>query len=79
MEEKQTKFEADLKIYFPEIYRLHELGKVDSHLWDMIQALLAMNMGKASGVVRIKYTEGFIEEVNKEERLLYGKRNRPGY
>lgn len=79
MDEKMTKFEKDLQAYFPEIYKLHQLGKVDQHLWQVVDAMLAMHTMKASGVVRIRYTEGFIEEANKEERLLYGKRSRPGY
>lgn len=75
----KTKFEEDLQAYFPEIHRLHELGKVDLNLWEAVNTLLAMNTDLATGSITINYTKGHIDGVRRQIDVLAFKGKRPGY
>lgn len=76
---KQSKFEEDLKAYFPHIWELHMLSKSDVHLWDLIDVLLKMRSEDVTGSVRITYTRGHIDAVRQDQDVLAGKAKRPGY
>lgn len=72
-----TKFEDDLKTYFPDIYKLHELGKAEAHVWDVITVLLEMRDSDVTGRVTINYSRGHIDRVRKESDVLAHKSSRP--
>lgn len=58
-----TKFEEDLKVFFPDIYKLHQLGKWDRHLWETIYTMLEMSDKSTYGDIRIVYQAGKINRV----------------
>lgn len=65
----QTKFETDLQAYFPDIYKLHQLGKYDKKLWDAIELMVQFYDGKDFGEVRITYQDGKINHIEKTIRV----------
>lgn len=77
--DKQTKFEEDLKAFFPHIWELHNLGKADSQLWELVECLLEMRREDVTGDIRITYTRGHIDSVRQGRDVLAGKAKRPGY
>lgn len=72
-------FETLLQNFAPDVYKLHMLGKVDSHLWEAIYTMLAANTSQITGTIQIKYTRGLIEDIDQTTRLLAFKASRPGY
>ena len=60
-----TKFEQDLKDFFPDIFKLHSYSKSDKFLWDAVYALLDMKDKDATGEVSIRYNAGRIERIVK--------------
>lgn len=79
MTDKPTKFEEDLKVYFPEIYGLHQLGKSDANLWDVVNVMLEMRDKDITGIVKISYSKGHIDSCRRDEDVLAHKGKRPGY
>jgi len=77
--EKQTKFEADLKAFFPHIWDLHMLGKSDANLWELVEVILTMRKEDTTGSIRITYTRGHIDSIRKDIDVLAYKGKRPGY
>ena len=61
--EKTTKFEQDLKQYFPDIYKLHQLGKFDKKLWIAINKMIAQYDNRLYGEIKISYQDGKINFV----------------
>ena len=66
---EKTKFETDLQAYFPDIYKLHQLGKFDKKLWQAIEIMLSFYDGKDFGEIEITYQEGKINHVSKTTRV----------
>lgn len=77
--EKMTKFEEDLKAFFPHIWDLHMLGKADLNLWEVVEVLLQNRKEDTTGVIRITYTKGHIDSIRREVDVLAYKGKRPGY
>ena len=69
-----TKFEKDLKVYFPQIYRLHELGKEEPHLWELMDEIIDMRIRESSGYIRVNYNKGHIDSIHKLQDILAFKR-----
>lgn len=61
----KTKFEKDLEEYFPDIYKLHQIGKEDPFVWEIIDAMLEMYEAKAYGRLLFTYQDGRINHVFK--------------
>ena len=59
----ETKFEKDLKTYFPDIYKIHQWGKFDRRVWMVFDSLLEMGEGNCFGEVTITYQNGKINHV----------------
>lgn len=78
-DDHQTKFESDLKAFFPDIWELHQLGKADANLWEVVDVLLEMRRRDITGQVRITYSRGHIDSVRQETDVLAFKGKRPGY
>lgn len=74
-----TKFEEDLKAYFPDIYRLHQLGKAEEHIWDLVEVILSMRAEDVTGRITIFYNRGHIDQVRKDIDVLAHKTSRPGH
>ena len=66
---KQTKFEQDLKEYFPDIYDLHIYGKTSPWFWEAVNLMKHMKDTDSSGMVEVRYSNGNIDRVRKEEIL----------
>jgi len=60
---KETKFEEDLKLYFPDIYKIHCAGKFDRYVWDVFEAMMQMIDVGGYGEVRVVYQAGRINRV----------------
>ena len=60
-----TKFEEDLKTYFPDIYELNILGKNDPNVWEIFHAMLEMRNKDSFGSIEIKYQGGKINHIVK--------------
>ena len=70
----QTKFEEQLKEFFPQIYRIHEVGKFDKYVWDVFDKMMEMVDGNEYGEVRVTYQSGKINLVSKTTNTT-AKRN----
>ena len=70
----KTKFEEDLKQFFPEIYKLHQYGKSRKYVWDAVYTIIEMIDEDQSGNVFIRFAEGHIDKVNKTEDLTFGRK-----
>jgi len=77
--EKMTKFEEDLKAFFPHIWDLHMLGKSDANLWELVDVILKMRSEDVTGAIRITYTRGHIDSIRQDVDVLAYKGKRPGY
>ena len=71
--EQKTKFEEQLEEYFPDIYRLHQLGKAEPHLWEAVSVLVEMRQVDATGKVFINYNRGHIDGLSKQVDVLAHK------
>lgn len=67
---KQTKFEEDLKHFFPEIYQIHTISKWDKHIWAVWDAMLEMIDTNSYGEIKIRYNKGKIDRLFKTENKL---------
>lgn len=76
-EEKLTKFEEDLKAFFPDIFKLHAYGKSDKFLWDAVYALLEYRDKDETGEILIRYNAGKIERIYKGVNLTAYESNKP--
>ena len=61
---KETKFEDDLKLYFPDIYEIHTAGKFDKYIWNVFAEMMEMMNSKGYGEVKITYQSGRINRVS---------------
>lgn len=77
-EQKQTAFEEQLKAYFPDIYGLHQLGKAEPHLWELVGLLQEMREADCTGKIWINYNRGHIDGVSKQVDVLAFKSVRGG-
>jgi hypothetical protein len=73
MDEKLTKFENDLRDFFPDIFKLHMYSKADKFLWDAVYALMDMRDKDQTGEVNIRFNSGKIERIVKAVNMTaYG-------
>lgn len=79
MSDTPTKFEADLKAYFPEIWELHQLGKSEANLWELITVIQSMRAEDITGRVIVSYTKGHIDRIMQDIDVLAYKGKRPGF
>lgn len=63
----KTKFEEDLKVYFPELSDLYALMKEDKRVWVVIKSMIDMFKGRKHGRVEITYQEGKINHIFQTE------------
>ncbi len=76
-DDPKTKFEKDLKAYFPEIYRLNSIGQWDKFFWDVITQMLKMVDDNKTGEIVIRYNCGRIDSLYTKENLLFGRSKDP--
>jgi len=60
---KETKFEEDLKLYFPDIYKIHTAGKFDKYIWNVFEEMMSIMNTKGYGEIKIIYQAGRINRV----------------
>ena len=60
---KETRFEEDLKLYFPDIYKIHEAGKFDKNIWNVFDSMIKMIDSNDYGEIKIIYHRGRINQV----------------
>lgn len=75
MSEPETKFEEDLKQFFPDIYKIHAHGKWDKFIWEVFDSMMEMVDASAYGEIKILYQHGRINQVIKSESRMQGKDN----
>lgn len=73
----ETKFEEDLKAYFPDIYKMNTIGKWDKFFWDAIREMTVMVDKRGSGEITIRYNAGRIDALYTKQNLLYGRSKDP--
>ncbi len=66
----QTKFEADLQAYFPDIYKIHAAGKFDKSVWDVFDAMMKMVDSNLYGEVVVTYQSGKINEIKHTVKVM---------
>jgi hypothetical protein len=66
--EYRNKFEQDLAVYFPDIYKLYKLGNEDRHIWPTVNAMIDMARNKY-GTIEIIYQQGRINYVNQKVQI----------
>ena len=71
----KTKFEQDLKNYFPEMYRFWSLFSYDKYYNELIDAVLEMVNQNATGQIRIIYQRGKINYITQEKHLTAFKKS----
>lgn len=74
-----TQFEELLKLHFPDIYALHQLGKSEAHLWELLALIQQMRTLDVTGRIEIFYTRGHIDRVLQTTDVIAFKASRPGY
>lgn len=77
IDDPKTKFENDLKTYFPDIYKINSIGKWDKFFWDAVNSMLKMVDTNASGEITIRYNAGRIDSLYLKENLLFGRSKDP--
>lgn len=77
--ELPTKFEEDLKAFFPDLWELHMLAKTDEQFWELVKALRVMRAEDVTGMIVINYSRGHIDGIKRQEDMLAHKAKRPGY
>jgi len=76
---EKTKFEKDLEVYFPKIYKLHQLGKWDKFLWETIYKMLDMADKSAFGEIKITYQRGKINHVYYTQQMTSREVHKDGF
>lgn len=66
-----TKFEQDLKNYFPEIYDLYVYGKADPKVWEVVYSLVDMWKQTSHGRVIVMYRGGKINYAACEKAYVF--------
>lgn len=77
MDQKETKFEEDLKAYFPDIYRIHSAGKFDKFVWEAINGMMEFMNENKFGELTIKYQNGRINQIMRTVVSTADKESRP--
>lgn len=73
---QETKFEQDLKEFFPDIYNLHVLGRQDPKVWTVVYALLEMKRDTSYGEITVTYQAGKINQAYKRCSLVAESRKK---
>jgi hypothetical protein len=60
---KETKFEEDLKLYFPDIYKIHNASKFDKYIWNVFDSMMEMMNTNGYGEIKVIYQDGKINRV----------------
>jgi len=76
-DDPKTKFEEDLKAFFPDIYKLNNVGKWDKFFWDVITQMIRMVDTNGSGEIYIRYNSGKIDSLYVKENILFGRSKDP--
>lgn len=76
-DDPKTKFENDLKTYFPDIYKINSIGKWDKFFWDVVDSMMKMVDENGTGEIVIRYNAGRIDSLYRKENLLYGRSKDP--
>jgi len=66
----ETKFEEDLREFFPKIYQLHMLGKLDDKVWEVIYQMLDFSKNNCYGKINISYQKGKINYFEQTKRMI---------
>jgi len=61
----KTKFEEQLKVYFPELSRFYVIAKDDSKVWTVIKEMVKMKKERTHGSLKVGYQQGKINGVVK--------------
>lgn len=69
----KTKFEEELKLYFPDIYQFYALLKFDRFYREMLDGILDMVNTDSYGSIEIIYQRGKINYVNQKKQLTAEK------
>lgn len=69
----KTKFEQDLELYFPDMYRFWSLFKFDPFYEEVMSGILEMVDRNAYGIIEIVYQNGKINFVNQKRQLTANK------
>ena len=62
-DDKLTKFEADLRDFFPDIFKLHLYSKADKFLWEAIYSLVEMREKDLTGEISVRFNMGKIDRI----------------
>lgn len=76
---EESKFEKDLKAYFPKIYKLHQLGKWDKFLWDLIYQMEDLATENAFAEIKIIYQMGRINNVYVTRKMTSREVQKDGF
>lgn len=66
---QQTRFEQDLKTYFPDLYQFWSLSKFDRNYDRLMDAILDMVNKNKYGTIEVFYQSGKINHVFKKENM----------
>lgn len=77
MTDPKTKFEQDLKAYFPDIYKINNIGKWDKFFWDAVNKMTEMANKNSTGEIVIRYNAGRIDALYHKENVLFGRSKDP--
>lgn len=73
----KTKFEEDLKVYFPEMYQFWALFSRDPFYEEVMQGIMEMISKTGYGTLEVVYNGGKINYVNLKRQLTANKSQRP--
>lgn len=69
----KTKFEQDLQVYFPDLYKFWSLFAWDPFYEEVMSGILEMVDRNAYGIIEIVYQDGKINFVNQKRQLTANK------
>lgn len=73
----KTKFEQDLQIYFPDLYKFTQLMNWESHYSELMAGIIQMVDENAYGKIEIVYVNGKVNYINQTRQLTANKSQRP--
>lgn len=73
----KSKFEEDLRVYFPDLYRFWSLFAYDPFYEEVMQGIQEMVDGDEYGTIEIVYQGGKINYVNLKKQLTANKTHKP--
>lgn len=69
----KTKFEQDLQVYFPDLYKFWSLFAFDPFMEELLESILDMVNTNGYGTLKVVYQSGKINTINLDKQITAHK------